>query len=165
MNTPKAIELALTNAIRAHAELTPGTLIRPWQSLAIEGAFVKGNDRTFPCISIECGGDRWDDNQATLLCACEIAAMSRVEDDPDHAQVSALFEAAHKVTLSIFGGFRGWKASTAYDQFKAAIEADAPDINVGGITLTEGLPPSITDQNHNAQGLGIAVHFSYKREA
>ncbi len=165
MNTPKAIELALTNAIRAHAELTPGTLIRPWQSLAIEGAFVKGNDRTFPCIDIRCAPDQWDDNEATLMCAAEITAMTRDEDDPAHADVSALFEAAHSVTLRIYNGFMGRAASTVYDAFKAAVEADATTIDVGGITLPAGLPPSLDDQNHNAIGLGFAVHFSYKREA
>ena len=165
MNTPKAIELALTSMIRAYAELTRGTLIRPWQSLGIEGAFVKGNDRTFPCIDIRCSPDQWDENQATLMCQCEITAMTRDEDDPDHADVSTLFEGAHGVTLSIFNGFMGRVSSTVYDAFKAAVEADAPNINVGGITLPAGLPPSLDDQNHNAIGLGLAVHFSYKREA
>jgi hypothetical protein len=165
MNTPKAIELALTNAIRAHAELTPGTLIRPWQSLGIEGAFVKGNDRTFPCIDIRCSPDQWDENQATLMCQCEITAMSRHEDDPDHADVSTLFEGAHGVTLSIFNGFMGRVAATLYDQFRAAVEAGAPNIDVGGVTLPAGLPPSLDEAKHNQIGIGFAVHFSYKREA
>ena len=52
MNTPKAIELALATMIHQYAEIGQGTLVRPWQSLGIEGAFDPKSDRTCPCVDI-----------------------------------------------------------------------------------------------------------------
>jgi hypothetical protein len=160
MNTPKAIELAFAAMLRTHAELTEGTLVRPWQSLNEDGAFVEGNDRTFPCIDIRFAPDQYNEDQTTLVCIGQIAAMSRAEDDPDHQQVSGLYEAVHSVALSLFSDSMVRTTEGKYAEFVALVEGFTDSaINVGGITIEAGIPPS-SDEEHTI-GIGLGVHFSY----
>lgn len=165
MNTPKAIEIAMTTMIRQYAELGSDTLVRPWQSLDFEGAFHPGDDRTFPCIDIRFAPDTYNQDQATLQCIGSMEARSRAEDDPDHQQVSAMYESIHGVALLIFADFMGrvtGENAGLYAEFKALVlSLTGNQCLVGGITLESGTPPMMDEQNQNVIGLGFGVHFSY----
>jgi hypothetical protein len=162
MNTPKAIELAYCSMLRQYAELGAETLLRPWQSLADEYGFAAGNDRKFPCIDVRFTPDEYNEDQTTLACRGQITAMSRVEDDPDNAQVSAMYEAIHAVCLSIFSDAMGRTSYGRYAEFAAAVLSyTGNQCRVGGITLEPGIAPMLDEQNLSAIGLGFAVHFSY----
>jgi hypothetical protein len=81
MNPPKAIELAIAAMIRSHANIGAKTLVRPWQSLNVEGAFDPKDDRTFPCVDVRFGSPRHNEDQTTLVCSGEILSMVYAEDD------------------------------------------------------------------------------------
>ena len=166
MNTPKAIELAFTLMLRKYAELGADTLVRPWQSLSSEGSFHPDDDRTFPCIDVRFSPDQYNDDQATLVCIGSIEARSHADDDTDHAQVSAMYEAIHDVALLIFADSQGRvtvheKAGRYAEFVDLVLELSENQCRVGGITLESGTPPMLDEQNINTIGIGFGVHFSY----
>jgi hypothetical protein len=161
MNTPKAIEIAVAQMLRTHAELVPGISLRPWQSLDNESGFVRGNDREFPCIDIRFAPDTYNEDQATLVCIGEITAMTLTEEDRTHQQASAIYEAVHGLALSIFAGSHGRTATTLYTEFKALVLTLTDNaVSVGGITMEQGAAPS-SDEKTNQIGIGLGVHFAY----
>jgi hypothetical protein len=165
MNTPKAIELAFTLMLRQYAELGSDTLVRPWQSLSSEGAFRPNDDRTFPCIDVRFSPDQYNEDQATLVCLGSIEARSHADDDTDHQQASAMYEAIHNVALLIFadsqGRVTGAKAGLYAEFVALVLKLSENQCRVGGITLESGTPPMLDEQNINTIGIGIGVHFSY----
>ena len=165
MNTPKAIELAFTLMLRQYAELGADTLVRPWQSLSSEGSFHPDDDRTFPCIDVRFSPDQYNADQATLVCIGSIDARSHADDDTDHQQVSAMYEAIHDVALLIFadsqGRVTGEKAGLYAEFVALVLELSENQCRVGGITLESGTPPMLDEQNINTIGIGFGVHFSY----
>lgn len=161
MNTPKALELAMNKIIRQHCELGSNVLLRPWQSLAQDGAFDPDDDRSFPCVDIRFSAPRYNEDQVTLVCVGLITAYTKAEDDKDHAAVSELFEAVYAEALAIFRDSCGATNTGRFDELKQ-YTAECGDTlsNIGGITLEDGFPPD--DENGlNAIGVAIGVHFSY----
>ena len=161
MNPPKAIELAMAAMIRNHANIGAGTLVRPWQSLNAEGAFDPKDDRTFPCVDVRFGSPRHNEDQVTLVCSGEILSMVYAEDDRNHQEISRIYDEVHDVVLGIFRDFQGETSNGYYTEFVAAVaQEDAGKIEIGGITMEEGMPPS-DDGNALGIGVGMGVHFTY----
>jgi len=161
VNVSKAIEIAVASSIRENAELGAKTIVRPWQSLNEDWAFDKTDDRSFPCVDIRFGAPRFDENQVTLVCPGVISCFTMAEDDVNHQDVSALFEAVFSVALSIFRDAIGETSAGLYNEMKASIETDTESaVHIGGISLEDGDPPG-EDNGLNVIGIGFAVHFSY----
>jgi len=95
MNTPKAIELALTTIVRQHCELGANVLVRPWQSLDEDGAFDPDDDRHFPCIDIRFAAPRHNEDQVTLVCVGQLTAYTKSADDVKHQHASEIFNSIH----------------------------------------------------------------------
>jgi len=161
MNTPKAIELALTTMIRQYAELGQGTLVRPWQSLAIEGAFDPESDRTFPCVDIRFSPPQTadDQSQATFVCAGSVGILTHVHDDPTHAQASAIYAAVFEALQSIHRAMFGFTATTHWTEFSALVVSNGGD-TPGGVTFGSPIPPDQTETSLNIIGIGFDVHYS-----
>jgi hypothetical protein len=163
MNASKALEIAIAQTIRQHAELGSGTLVRPWQSLKEDGAFDPESDRTFPCVDIRFAAPRYNQDQHTIVCSGQILVMTYTEDDKDHEKISIIFGEMHNVLLSIFRDSMGESNTGYYAEMVAYVAEQYPDaMHIGGVTLTDGTPP-IDQQGLNAIGVGFDVHFSYKR--
>ena len=161
MNAPKSLELAMLNIVRQHCELGDDVLVRPWQSLNEDGAFDPESDRVFPCLDIRFAAPRYNEDQVTLVCLGQITAMTYAEDDVNHQAASELFDSAYAAALKVFRGACGEGDTELYDALVAYVaEIDDGAINIGGITLEDGIPPA-DDTGLNAIGVGIGVHFSY----
>jgi len=160
MNTPKAIELALTTMIRQYAELGQGTLVRPWQSLAIEGAFDPESDRTFPCVDIRFSPPQTadDQSQATFICSGTVGILTHVQDDPAHSQASAIYAAVFEVLQSIHRAMFGFAARDLWNEFVSLVVANGGD-TPGGVTFGSPSPPG-DDGGLNSIGIGFDVHYS-----
>jgi hypothetical protein len=166
MNPPKAIELAIAAMIRSHANIGAKTLVRPWQSLNVEGAFDPKDDRTFPCVDVRFGSPRHNEDQTTLVCSGEILSMVYAEDDRNHQKISGIYDEVHDVVLGIFRDFMGRipageYGAGFYGEFTDLVaQEDGGKIRIGGITMEEGMPPS-DDGNALGIGVGMGIHFSY----
>jgi hypothetical protein len=161
MNTSKALELSMYNIIRQHCELGDDVLVRPWQSLNEDGAFDREDDRHFPCLDVRFTAPRYNEDQVTLVCIGRIDAYTKTEDDLNHQAVSELFDSMHAAVVKIFRGACGGEDTELYDALVAEVAAlDDGEINIGGITLEDGMPPS-DDGGLNVIGIGMGVHFTY----
>jgi hypothetical protein len=162
MNPSKAIEIALAAMVRNHADIGGKTLIRPWQSLNVEGAFDPKDDRTFPCVDIRCENPASNaQNIIAFDCAVSVTSMTYADDDRNHQQVSAINSEVLGVVMEIFMDFMGESNNGYFAEFAALVNAeDGVDININGITLLQGMPPS-DDGNAIGIGTGLNVHFTY----
>ena len=160
MNTPKAIELALTAMIRKYAEIGGGTLVRPWQSLDIEGAFDPASDRVFPCIDVRYAPPMTQDadGQATFVCSGSATIMTKAQDDITHQQCSSIYAAVFEVLQSIHRAMFGFTAADYWTEFTAAVVENGGD-SPGGVTFGTPTAP-MDDAGLNAIGIGFDVHYS-----
>lgn len=161
MNAPKSLELAMLNIVRQHCELGDNVLVRAWQSLNEDGAFDPESDRAFPCLDIRFSAPRYNDDQVTLVCLGQLTAMTYGEDDVTHQDASEIFNSAYATALAIFRGACEGTDTELYDALISYVaELDDGAINIGGITLEDGIPPA-DDTGLNVIGIGIGVHFTY----
>jgi hypothetical protein len=161
MNTAKSLELSIANMVRQYCELGNNVLLRPWQSLDEDGLFKPANDRTFPCVDIRFSAPSYDDNQVTLVCMGFVTAMTTAIDDVNHQSDSEIFDNVFNLVLDIFRSSCSPTDTALYDELKELnAEIDGGKINIGGITMENGVPPS-DDAGENQIGIAIGVHFSY----
>ena len=157
-NAPKAIELALTETIRAFTTLGDDVSIRPWQALA--SVITDGNyARKLPYIDIRCAPPNSNDEDTTRICTASILCGTTAEDDPDHAAIRMLYEGVQGVTDSIYFQFRRGE-NAELTAFKASLTDYAPIMIFGGITFGDG-PAPYDDDGINMIGITISVHYSH----
>jgi hypothetical protein len=160
MNPAKIFELALSRMIRK-AELGPGVVLRPWQSLRDDNSWDKDVDLQYPMVDMRFATEAVDAEQVTLTCSGVVMAATLTEDDKDHAIISALYEAVYGVVIGVFKSFING-TGTAYAELLAEIAAiDDSVLYVGGITLDSPGAPESADGT-NSLSIGISIHFSYK---
>jgi len=158
VNIPKAIEVALAGILRG-TELGSGVVVRSWQAMRRDGSWDADVDREFPLVDIRFAPERTNEDQATMVSEGVLLCATTAEDDRDHAIVSALYEAVHDVLRGIWLAFMT-DTGTAYTGFVAAVEAEEPGFQIGGVTFSDPTPP-YDDGGANMIGVGFAVHFSY----
>lgn len=143
------------------AELGAGVVLRPWQSLRLDGSWSEEIDYQFPYVDIRFSPEVVDSDQVTCTCNGSIMAATLTEDDKDHEKISALYEAVYIVINGIFRSFISG-SDTLYADFLTQIsEIDSTVLDVGGITLEGSNAPQNAD-GVNMIGIGISIHFSYK---
>jgi hypothetical protein len=160
MNTPKATEMALTTMIRKYAEIGKQTLLRPWQSLDIEGAFDPQSDRSFPCVDVRYAPPMTQDadGQATFVCSGSVTIMTKAQDDASHQECSAIYAAVFEVLQAIHRAMFGFTAADMWTEFVALVVDNGGD-SPGGVTFGSPVPP-MDDNGLNAIGIGFDVHYS-----
>jgi hypothetical protein len=160
MNTPKAIELALTAMIRQYAEIGSGTLVRPWQSLDTEGAFDPASDRVFPCVDVRFAPPMTQDadGQATFVSSGSVTIMTKAQDDASHQECSAIYAAVFEVLQAIHRAMFGFTATAYWTEFVSLVVDNGGD-SPGGVTFGSPTAP-MDDAGLNAIGIGFDVHYS-----
>jgi len=159
INVPKAIELAIADAIRNYADGLAGDVaVRAWQSIR-ETAIKPAVSRAFPCIDIRCSPPEVDQNGHTLSCVAAIMCGTQVEDDEDHAVVVALYEAAQGVCDSLYAQDQSGTDGAELTAFKAVLTERAPGIAYGGLTFEAGTAPN-DDEGLNMIGIALRIHYS-----
>ena len=160
MNPSKLFEIAICNMLR-QAELGAGVVLRPWQSLRLDGSWSEEIDYQFPYVDIRFSPEVVDSDQVTCTCNGSIMAATLTEDDKDHEKISALYEAVYIVINGIFRSFISGSGTLYADFLTQISEIDSTVLDVGGITL-EGSNAPYDDNGSNRIGIGISIHFSYK---
>lgn len=160
MNVAKAIELAYAAVVREYAELGKSTLIRAWQSLAVDGSWDETKDRDFPVVDIRCGPPKPEQSQATMMADVALLCGTKTDDDKDHAVISALYEAVQDVCDKLYAQFQTGTDGAELTTFKASLEALlAPTtFHFSGLTFGETQPP-YNDRGVNMIGITMGVHY------
>lgn len=159
MNVSKAIEIAVSEALRTNAELGQSATIRAWQALTRDNSWDPDKDRTFPMVDVRCGPPQTDNNQATCFCECSIVMATMTDDDRGHEQISALYGEVQGVIDSLFSQFRA-QSGTVYTAFSAALTDElGATFSLGGLTFGAGLDPA-DDAGANVIGITLVVHYS-----
>ena len=167
MNTPKAIELAFAELVRRHAELGKDTLIRAWQSLAVDGSWEETKDRDFPLVDIRCAPPRTEQTQSTMAVDAALLCGTKGDDDRDHAIISALYEAVESVCNRLFAQFMTL-AGTAPNQaehpelftFLAKLDEllSPASFHFGGLAFGTPQPP-FNENGVQMIGITMVVHY------
>lgn len=143
------------------AELGAGVVLRPWQSLRLDGSWNEEIDYQFPYVDIRFSPETIDSDQVTCTCNGLITAATLTEDDKDHAKISALYEAVYSVINGLFRSFISGSGTLYADFLMQITDLDSTILNVGGITLDGSNAPQ-NAESVNMIGIGISIHFSYK---
>lgn len=160
MNLPKALELALATMMRDKG-LVAGAIIRPWQSLAFDVGWHKKADAERPLVDIRFAPESVDETQHTYTSAGNIILQTKTDDDIDHAIISDMYSRAHGLARGIFYDFIN-NLGGRYAEFVNLVEDIFSDVVfIGGITLGDATPPE-SEEDRNAIGFSITIHFSYK---
>lgn len=161
MNTPKAIELALSRVIRAYATLGTGTIVRPWQSLREDPSWDEDQDRAFPLVDIRCSPPVTDDNECNCAAEVSILVGTMADDDKDHAAISALYGAVQECIDSLFSQYRAGTDGDELTMFKEQMSAETEStaFAFGGFTWGTMLAP-YDDRGANMIGITLTVHYA-----
>lgn len=159
LNPSKLFEQALTALLR-NSNLGPGVTLRPWQSIPFDGSWNADEDYTLPMVDIRFASESIGEDQVTCVCTGNITAITKTDDDQDHAAISALYDAVYGVVAGIFKSFI-FVSGTQYSEFLAKVEELSADtVHIGGVELVEPSMPSSID-GRNEISIGLAVHFTY----
>jgi len=161
MNPPKIIEQALATIIRNRGQIGAGVAIRCWQSLRFGGGWDAEKDFTLPLIDIRCGPPSSDEVERTSTVEASVICATKADDDRDHAQIAALYEATQGVLDDLYAQTFASGSTPVYDEFDAALTAGlGTGFHLGGIAFTDGLRPG---EENGANVIGIGLRVSYSR--
>jgi len=159
VNVSKAVELAFASLLRDHAQLGKGVTIRAWQSLRTDGSWSPAVDRAFPLVDVRCSPFMLDPNETTLKVEVALLCSTKVDDDKDHAFVSAMYEELARVCSLLFSQF---KTTTGEElaALLASIQAnvDAGQFQFGGLSFSAPVAPKDED-GVNTIGITMSVHY------
>ena len=159
MNNAKAIELAFAETVRQYAAIGADTIIRTWQSMRFDNKWDESKDRTFPVLDIRAIPATTDDNEVTLFCNVMFICATTVDDDKDHAAISAMYEEVRTLLDKIFSQFRQGD-STEVEFLNGKIDNYAGGKIETPVSFTWGDPLSpAEDEGLNMIGIGMTVHF------
>lgn len=164
MNAARAIEMAFAEVFRTYAELGASCVVRAWQSLPLDPVWEKlsaeSKDRAFPLVDVRCGSPRFDANQRTSFCECQILCATKTDDDKNHAQIQSLYGEIQRVCDSIYAQYIAGTDGAELARFKAVLTAElGTTAHFGGFTWGEGMAPSDVD-GANMIGIAMQTHFS-----
>jgi hypothetical protein len=161
VNVPKAFERAFAAVIRTYAELGESVTVRCWQSLADEnGGWSEEKDRSMPFVDIRSSTPQFDDNERTQFCETTVLCGTKVDDDKDHAVVSALYGAVQGALDALMEQDFKHVDGDELSRFKDVLIGDlGSDFHFGGFKGFAGAPP-YDDGGVSILGCGFRVDYS-----
>lgn len=151
---PQVIEAALADQIQRQE---PGVvLMRCWHNLRNDHTWNPTTDRTLPAIEIRCSPPTMQPTQVSQYCTIDITCISLTDDDLDHAQINQM-ELAVTNTIDILQ-HDFFILAGEWESLKAAIQAERPDIVLGGLLQAAPMPPTEGD-GLNMVAFTVEVHF------
>lgn len=162
MNIPAAHEQALAAVIRKYAALGKDVQVRPWQALAADGTVGDAGLRKFPLVDIRAAPPAVDENQRTGRCQITVICATQDGDDPNHAIISAMFDAVQQTLDKLFAQWITRTPGAEYNTFVDAIADLLKDsgytFSLGGLTFGDGLSPR-NENGINMIGNTLIVHY------
>lgn len=162
MNTAKTTERAMALVIQQYADLIAGTSIRPFQCLS-EQSFrnrdKSGGTRSYPMIDIRCTSPTVNPSQHTENVTCILTIATDEDQDQNHSQISALYEAVETVLQALFDQAK----TTAGDELtllkSVYTEAHGSSFYFGGMTFAGGDAP-FDDDGIATISQAVVIHYS-----
>lgn len=166
MNIAAAYEAALAATLRAYAEIGEDTAIRSWQNLSADPVWRNDpatGDRSLPCIDIRCAPPVPDADVAwNMTATATVEIRTSVHDDPDHREVSRIYDATQTLFDSLFDQFYG-NGGTDGDElaaFKGSLDAEyGAEFPFGGLTYGDSAAPW-DDDGVNCISFSFVLHYS-----
>lgn len=164
MNVPKAYEIALATVIRECGDIGHGAVFRCWQTLRNDPTWkvTDGADRTRFTVDIRAAPPVTPDNErpSGLSVTALIEARTKVEDDQDHAAISAAYEAVQSVIDKLHDQFYSGNAGMELARFLEIMETECgARFGFGGLTFADGTAP-YDDDGYSVIGVGLTAHYS-----
>ena len=165
MNASKAIEQAMVAVLRQFASMGDVEL-RAWQALP-ESSVGSSCERKFPCVDVRAAPPSVDENGLTCQSAVTILCATKVDDDKNHATVSAIYEAVQGVCDNLYAealhGTVGVDDTGAVPNeigvFDASLLNNEAEIERGGFTFNDGIGPQ-QEEGLNVIGINFIIHYS-----
>ena len=160
MNIPRAIEIAFAHALRGSDGIGMDTVIRCWQSLRTDPQWNEEKDKTLPCVDVRCSPPRIKEGDCTYEADCSIIFATQADDDKDHAQVAAMYEAGQSVLDTLFAQSckRAW--GDEMNDFVEILQDElGQDFAFAGLVWGDPTEPR-ADGSMNIIGLRMKVVFA-----
>ena len=162
MNTAKTTERALALVIQQYADLIAGTSIRPFQCLAEQTFREKdesGGTRIYPQIDIRCSTPTVNASQHTEHVTATVTIATNEDEDQDHADLSALYEAVETVLQSLFDQSKTTDGDELTLLKSVYTEAHSTHFYFGGTTFEGGDAP-FDDDGIATISQAVVIHYS-----